>query len=79
MDILKMPKIKKIKATKIPEGGIILRKQWEDSFASHLSYEEKRIFIFGITMILADFYGIYLAMRKEIVCKEKMLKKLLII
>ena len=33
---------KKIKTTKIPKGGVFLRKQWEDSFANHLTFQEKK-------------------------------------
>lgn len=41
MEIAKILKNKKINVTEIPKWGIFLRKQWEDSFAYHVSSKEK--------------------------------------
>lgn len=41
MDIFNIIEDKKIKITEMPIGGVFLRKQWEDYFSSHLSFEEK--------------------------------------
>ena len=42
MEIPNILKNKKIKITEIPKWGTFLRKQWEDNFANHLSFEEKK-------------------------------------
>ena len=41
MDIVNRLKDKNVKVKEIPGWGSYLRKQWEDSFANHLSYKEK--------------------------------------
>lgn len=42
MEITNIFKNKNIKVTEIPKWGTFLRKQWEDNFANHLSFEEKK-------------------------------------
>lgn len=42
IDLVSSLKSKKVKVTEIPKWGTYLRKQWEDSFASHLSNHEKK-------------------------------------
>ncbi|WP_134701081.1 DUF4275 family protein [Ammoniphilus sp. YIM 78166] len=47
MDIVHCLSNKKVRVKEIPKWGAYLRKQWEDQFASHMSYEEKKsIYLF---------------------------------
>ncbi|MGD6967378.1 DUF4275 family protein [Rossellomorea vietnamensis] len=41
MDLIDKLKRKKIQVTEIPKWGPYLRKEWEDSFANHLTKKEK--------------------------------------
>jgi len=48
MDTISALKNKRMKVAEVPNWGVYLRKQWEDSFANHMSDEEKRkIFMFN--------------------------------
>lgn len=42
MELVNILRNKKIKVIEIPKWGAFLRKQWEDSFANHLSPSEKK-------------------------------------
>ncbi|WP_391559737.1 DUF4275 family protein [Robertmurraya sp.] len=47
MDIVHLLSNKKVRVKEIPKWGAYLRKQWEDYFANHISYEEKKsIYLF---------------------------------
>jgi len=41
MRLANLLKNKKITVTEVPNGGVVLRKQWEDHFVNHLSEKEK--------------------------------------
>ncbi|MCM3092839.1 MULTISPECIES: DUF4275 family protein [unclassified Cytobacillus] len=46
MDLAESLRSKKVKVKEIPKWGAYLRKQWEDSFADHLSDNDKRSIYF---------------------------------
>ncbi len=42
MDLVDSLRSKNVKVIEIPKWGVYLRKQWEESFANHLSVKEKK-------------------------------------
>ncbi len=51
MELAKTLRNKNIKVIEIPKWGSFLRKQWEENFANHLTYDEKT------SIFLNDFCG----------------------
>ncbi|MEW9095488.1 MAG: DUF4275 family protein [Clostridiaceae bacterium] len=56
MSLVNILREKNIKVKKIPKWGNVLRKQWEDNFASHMSDDEKK----SISMYDNDGFSGYL-------------------
>lgn len=54
-----------MKVKEIPKWGAYLRKQWEESFANHLSDKEKKsIYFYDDEDGFVATYGTYLVMRE---------------
>lgn len=43
MNIVDLQKNKNVRVIEVPRWGVYLRKRWEDHFANHLRYEEKKL------------------------------------
>jgi len=68
MEVIDKLKSKNIKVTEVDKWGPYFRKRWEDSFAGHMSYDEKKaIYLYDddgacgflFILILAIAYYIY--------------------
>jgi len=64
MEVIDKLKSKNIKVTEVDKWGPYFRKRWEDSFAGHMSYDEKKAIYLYDDDVPVVFFGIYSVMKR---------------